>query len=93
MAYVCFNCLKRNRVSRRSQHHKGVAGGAWKHKAQKSRKVFRANLHSVRVFRDATIERVKLCTDCISLLHKKGSLPGNILAFSTQIDRRLNKTI
>lgn len=70
MAYQCFNCSKGNQKSVRSQHHKGVAGGQWKHKAQKSSKLFKANLHSLRVILDGTIQRVKLCTDCISLLHK-----------------------
>ncbi len=70
MAYKCFNCGKGNWRGSRSQHHKGVAGGQWKHKAQKSAKLFRANLHSLRVIIDETIQRVKLCTDCISLLRK-----------------------
>lgn len=70
MAYQCFHCQKKNWSSTRSQHHKGVAGGQWKHKAQKSAKLFRANLHKVRVMLDDTIERIKLCTDCLSLLRK-----------------------
>jgi ribosomal protein L28 len=81
MAYICFNCGKGNWISERSQHHKGVAGGSWKHKAQKSRKVFRANLRRMRVNLDDTITRVKLCTDCLSKLKKQGqlSIDGQIL--------------
>lgn len=78
MAYKCFNCSKGNQQSVRSQHHKGVAGGQWKHKAQKSSKLFKANLHSLRVVLDGTIKRVKLCTDCISLL-RKGRLAHIVL--------------
>ena len=74
MAYKCFNCQKKNWSSTRSQHHKGVAGGNWKHKAQKSAKLFRANLHKVRVMLDGTIRRIKLCTDCLSLLRKDKQL-------------------
>ncbi len=74
MAYRCLNCDKGNWNSTRSQHHKGVAGGTWKHKAQKSAKLFRANLHVLRVLINGAVQRVKLCTDCISLLRKKGTL-------------------
>ncbi len=61
-------------MSVRSQHHKGVAGGQWKHKAQKSVKLFRANLHQVKLMVDGTAKRVKLCTDCISKMRKEGHL-------------------
>jgi len=81
MAYQCYNCHKKNRASTRSQHHKGVAGGAWKHKAQKSPKLFRANLHKVKLIASSTIKHVKLCTDCISLLRRDGHL--GILAKAT----------
>lgn len=74
MAYTCINCHKGNWKGRRSQHHKGVAGGSWKHKAQKTLKLFGANIHSMKLLFDKEIKRVKLCTDCISLLRKKGQL-------------------
>ncbi len=77
MAYQCFYCGKGNWVSERSQHHKGIAGGSWKHKAQKSRKVFKANLHQMRVIFDRTRQRVKLCSDCLSKLKKEGQLSIN----------------
>lgn len=74
MAYQCFNCGKGNKMSVRSQHHKGVAGGSWKHKAQKSVKLFRANLHVRKLLVDGIVTRIKLCSDCISLLRKRGNL-------------------
>jgi len=74
MAYRCYNCDKKNWRGSRSQHHKGVAGGSWKHKAQKSSKLFKANLHQVRLLLDGTLTRVKLCTDCISLFRQQGKL-------------------
>ncbi len=77
MAYICFNCGKRSWMGVRGQHHKGVAGGQWKHKAQKSTKIFRPNLHEMRLWVGETIQRVKLCTDCISLLRKNGQLVKN----------------
>lgn len=81
MAYQCLNCSKGNWISERSQHHKGVAGGSWKHKAQKSRKVFRANLHQMRVMLDSNRQKVKLCSNCLSKLKKDGQLKieGQIL--------------
>ncbi len=75
MGYRCYNCDKGNWHSTRSQHHKGVAGGTWKHKAQKSAKLFKANLHSLRVVLDGTIKRIRLCTNCISLLKKRNRIP------------------
>lgn len=74
MAYVCFNCNKGNWAGRKSQHHKGVAGGSWKHKAQKSNKLFRANLHGLRLMVNDDIQKVKLCTDCISKLRSAKEL-------------------
>jgi len=81
MAYICISCGRKNWVSERSQHHKGVAGGSWKHKAQKSRKVFKANLHRMRVMLDDTRQKVKLCSNCLSKLKKEGRLnvDGQIL--------------
>lgn len=79
MAYRCFNCDKHNWSSVRSQHHKGVAGGQWKHKAQKSAKLFRANLHYIKVIVDGTLKHVKLCTDCISKLRKNNRLSASIV--------------
>jgi ribosomal protein L28 len=70
MAYRCFNCEKGNWSGSRSQHHKGVAGGSWKHKAQNSPKLFKANLHAIRIEVAGNMQRVKLCTDCISLVRK-----------------------
>lgn len=76
MAYQCINCGKGNWRGKRSRHHKGVAGAGWKHKAQKSPKIFRANIRNLRVLSDGTITRVKLCTDCLSLLKKQNRLIG-----------------
>ncbi len=74
MSYRCFYCHKGNWLGKRSQHHKGVAGGTWKHRAQKTPKLFKANLHKVKLLIEGTIKRVKLCTDCISKLRKDGKL-------------------
>src|SRR3989338_8064575 len=68
MAYKCFICSKGNQLSKRSMHHKGVAGGQWKHKAQKRRKNFKANLHKIKVLLAKTPIKVKLCTGCLSKL-------------------------
>jgi ribosomal protein L28 len=65
-------------MSVRGQHHKGVAGGQWKHKAQKSVKLFRVNLHHVKMMIDGTLTRVKLCTDCISKLKKEGKIVNKL---------------
>ncbi|KKP57605.1 MAG: hypothetical protein UR52_C0028G0006 [Candidatus Gottesmanbacteria bacterium GW2011_GWA1_34_13] len=66
-------------MSMRGQHHKGVAGGTWKHKAQKSVKLNKVNLHKIKAMYEGQVEQVKLCTDCISKLRKDGKLKSGII--------------
>ena len=75
-------------MGKRSQHHKGVAGGSWKHKAQKSAKLFKVNLHAYKLIVEGSIKQVKLCTDCISKLRKEkrlGSLVAPLRNISTAV--------
>ncbi len=41
----CSICGKGRIISTRGTHKRGVAGGQWKKKAPKSRKIFKPNLH------------------------------------------------
>lgn len=77
MANRCYNCDKHSWSGRRSKHHKGVAGASWKHKAQKSPKVYKVNLKQIRVYSDSEITRIKLCTGCLSIFKKRGTLKGD----------------
>lgn len=61
MAYICYLCSKKSHVGRQSRHHRGVAGKQWMKRAQKTVKVFKANLQPSRI----NGKRVLLCTRCI----------------------------
>lgn len=56
MAFVCDNCGKGAQYGETHTHHRGVAGGQWKKRAQRTRKVFKPNLHKWH--------KMKLCTKC-----------------------------
>ena len=64
MAYACDLCGKTALYGRQGRHHKGVAGGKWKKRAPKTRKVFLPNLHWAKI---AGV-RLRLCTKCLRLM-------------------------
>ncbi|OGC93243.1 hypothetical protein A2899_00310 [Candidatus Amesbacteria bacterium RIFCSPLOWO2_01_FULL_49_25] len=64
MAYRCDNCGRRTQYGQTGRHGRGVAGGRWKKRAPKTKRVFRPNLHKYM--------GVKLCTKC---LRKVKNLP------------------
>ncbi len=65
MSYICDSCEKTIQVGHHIRHHRGVAGGRWKRKAQKTNRVWLPNLHSVRVMENGKIVRRRLCTKCM----------------------------
>jgi ribosomal protein L28 len=67
MALKCANCDKGIMIGKQHKHHAGVAGGRWKKRAPKTRKVFKPNLHSARVWTGDSYKRMKLCTKCLRL--------------------------
>lgn len=68
MAMKCFNCGKGIMVGLQHKHHPGVAGGRWKRRAPKTRKVFKPNLHWARVPLEGNMKRVRLCTKCLRMV-------------------------
>jgi ribosomal protein L28 len=50
MAYKCDLCGKGRTISTKQRHHRGVAGGKWKHRAPKTLKVIMPNLHAFKGF-------------------------------------------
>lgn len=46
-------------------HHRGVAGGRWKKRAQKTARTFEPNLQKVLIFEDGLVKRVNLATKVI----------------------------
>lgn len=75
MSYVCDNCGRGVQYGETGRHGRGVAGGRWKKRAQKTRKVFKPNLHKWK--------GMKLCTKClrrakagVQSTHVYGSVAG-----------------
>ncbi len=63
--YACEYCGKGKQVGHRIRHHRGVAGGRWKRKAPKTRRLWLPNLHNARVIENGKIVRRRLCTKCL----------------------------
>lgn len=70
MAVGCYHCGKTAVFGRSHTHHRGVAGGRWKKKAQKTRRIFKPNLHKVQIVEDNKIKKVKLCSKCLKRIKK-----------------------
>ena len=52
-------------IGRSHRHHKGVAGGKWLQRAQKTPKVFKPNLHAFKGFLKGRKGKWLLCTKCL----------------------------
>jgi len=61
MSRICDLCGKKKQIGRQSRHRRGVAGKQWLKRAQKTKRVFKPNLHPVIV----NGVRMLLCTRCI----------------------------
>ena len=66
----CFHCGKGVVFGRSHTHHRGVAGGRWKKRAPKTRKIFLPNLQKVSIIEKGKEKRVKLCTKCLKRIKK-----------------------
>lgn len=65
MSYKCDLCGKGRTISRQQRHHRGVAGGKWKHRAPKTLKVIMPNLHNFKGFFEGKKGHWKFCTKCL----------------------------
>lgn len=70
MANVCYHCKKGVLYGRSHTHHRGVAGGRWKKRAPKTRRIFQPNLQRVEILENGKTKRVKLCAKCIKRVKK-----------------------
>ncbi len=66
----CYHCGKGILFGRSHTHHRGVAGGRWKKRAQKTQRIFEPNLQRVRILVKAEELAVKMCTKCIKRVKK-----------------------
>jgi len=83
MENVCYHCGKGVLYGRTHTHHRGVAGGRWKKRAPKMRKIFRANLVRTSIVENNKEKRVKLCANCLKRIKKdmkEGKKPFVVLS-------------
>lgn len=66
----CYVSGKKSMYGRTHTHHRGVAGGRWKKRAQKTNRVFKPNLQTVTIMEDGAKKRVKLATKVIKRIRK-----------------------
>lgn len=65
MARKCELCAKKSVAGGSHVHHRGVAGGQWKRRAQHTKRTIGVNLHWVTMSINGAMVRVKSCAKCI----------------------------
>jgi len=94
MTNTCYHCGKTVIFGRSHTHHRGVAGGRWKKRAPKTRRIFRPNLQKVTILEKGKEKRVKLCAKCIKRIKKdvkEGRKPFLTLANNTILTEKEEK--
>lgn len=71
MAFKCDRCGKGIVITSQQRHKKGVAGGRWKYRAPKSKKVLKPNLQTFRGILNGKMGKWRLCTKCLKLVKKQ----------------------
>ena len=87
---ICYHCGKGIVFGRRHTPHRGVAGGRWKKRAPKTRRIFEPNLQPVDIVEAGKVKSVKLCAKCLKRTKKDikdGVRP--FLTLKTIEDRKL----
>lgn len=67
MSRVCELCDKKRKIGRQSRHRRGVAGKQWAKRAQKTVRIFAANLQKITF----NGQQMLLCTRCIKRIKKE----------------------
>jgi ribosomal protein L28 len=67
---ICYHCGKGIVYGRSHTHHRGVAGGRWKKRAQKTQRIFEPNLQTVTIAEAGKQKQVKMCTKCLKRVRK-----------------------
>lgn len=75
MTNACYHCGKTVLFGRSHTHHRGVAGGRWKKRAQKTQRIFYPNLQKVEIVENGKNMSVKMCSKCLKRI-KKDLLDG-----------------
>lgn len=84
MSYRCDRCGKGRLIGRNIRHKKGVAGGQWKKRAPKTRKISLPNLQAFKGVLNGKKGKWRLCTKCLKMVKKqKKSTPKKAPATKT----------
>lgn len=71
----CYYSGKKAMFGRSHTHHRGVAGGRWKKRAQKTQRIFKPNLIKVKIIENGSVKSVKLAAKVLKRI-KKDILDG-----------------
>lgn len=71
MAFQCERCGKKIVITSQQRHKKGVAGGRWKYRAPRTRKILKPNLQTYRGILNGKKGVWRLCTQCLKTIKKK----------------------
>lgn len=91
----CYHCGKGIIFGRSHTHHRGVAGGRWKKRAQKTQRIFEPNLQKVKILIKGVEMRVKLCTKCIKRVKKDitdGKKPFVTMVHAPKVEVKVTET-
>lgn len=94
MPALCFVCDKGPQFGKSYTHHRGVAGGRWKKRAQKTNRKFVPNLQRYTAMLGKNEIRVKLCSKCLKRIRKdiaEGNKPTLILKQHIMQEKSKNK--
>lgn len=65
MALKCDLCSKKSVAGGTHKHHRGIAGGQWKRRAQHTLRTISVNLHWVTMPINGVATRLHACAKCI----------------------------
>jgi ribosomal protein L28 len=65
MAHTCDICSKKTVAGGSHMHHRGIAGGQWKRRAQHTKRDIGVNLHWVSLPVKGVMTRMFACAKCI----------------------------
>lgn len=66
----CYITGKGNLYGRSHTHHRGVAGGRWKKRAQKTARIFKPNLQTVSIIEHGVRKQIHISTKALKRVKK-----------------------
>lgn len=66
----CYITGKGNLYGRSHTHHRGVAGGRWKKRAQKTARIFKPNLQTVSIIEEGVRKQIRVSAKALKRVKK-----------------------